>query len=151
MIKIRDFNNYCSHLKDAVPAIGEYILAATEDHLIKKIKDKTGIVLASVIPSADPDSGSVDNIRENNITFLFVIKKHDPSSITDATELNNYEETQNALSLVKQQILTDKADYANYPFLYELDTNSIHTDPENNVFGGYNGWSISLEFVTNGI
>lgn len=151
MIKVRDFNNYISHLKSAVAGIDSYVLAATEDQLIKKIKDKTGIILAAVIPSADPDSVSVDNIRETNITFLFILKKYDPSGITDVTEINNYEETQNMLSLVKNQIFADKENFTSYPFLYELDPNSIHTDPEFNVFGGYSGWSISLEFVTSGI
>ena len=151
MIKIRDFDAWCLHLKNDIPTIDHYILAATEESLSKKIADKSGIILAAVIPSADPDSESIDNIKEVNISYLFIIKKLGSSDKTPEAELSLYEETQDALNLVKKQILIDKADYANYPFLYELDPNTIHTDPENNVFGGYDGWSISLEFVTTGL
>ena len=151
MIKIRDFDTWCKHLKNNIASIDSYILAATEESLIKKIKDKSGIILAAVIPSADPDSESVDNIKENNISYLFIISKLDSSSKTPEAELTLYEQTQDAINLVKKQILADKNDYANYPFLYELDPNTIHTDPENNIFGGYDGWSISLEFVTTGL
>jgi len=150
MIKIRDFDTYCKHLQNAISEIDNYVFAATEDHLVKRISDKTGIILAAVIPSADPDSLSVDNIKENNIAFLFVVKKLDSSSRTPETELILYEQTQKAITNIKKQLLLDKTNYQNFPYLHSLNENSIHTDPEFNIFGGYDGWSISLEFVTIG-
>ncbi len=150
MVPIRTFDTYCKHLQTVIPAITSYIFAATEDHLVKKIKDKAGVIMAVVIPSANPASGSDDALKESNTTFIFVVKKLNAENRNDATELNHFEETQNAITAIKNRLIADKADYANYPYLYQLNEKAIHTDPEFNIFGGYDGWSISLEFTTPG-
>jgi len=145
MIPVRDYDTYCRSLVTRIPDIDDYALVVSEDHLVKKLKDKTGIILAAVIPSADPSSPDPDNLKEYNICYIFVVDKPDHTNVTDNSELTSYENLQNAITDVKERMLADKVDTSmECTLMHRLDEDSLHTDPEYNIFGGYNGYSLSF-------
>lgn len=131
---------YNSELPDVlVPHIAKYIITVNEAHAIKKLKDAAGVVLVARMYDADTKTdGTTDNYSELNHQLLYVIKKTTASELTETAELDEYAKYQHITSLIKEYILERKV----------CDTRMdkpFHTEWEYNVFGGYNGLSISFD------
>jgi len=148
MVKIKAFKNLLDEIQTAVEGIDVVILTPTEEHAIKKISQvTTGVVLIGVIPSADADTPDSDNYGDSNTSFLFVVEKMNHNIVTDESELDSYEKTQDIIAGIKVFILAEKE---SCDMLRHANLDSLHVDPEYNSFGGYNGWSLALTFETNG-
>lgn len=159
MIRIDDFNGLMSQMMLDINAdqmnesanswftIAGLVLVANEKHLVKRLGDAAGIWLAVTLPSADPASFNEDGVAENNIAWIFALEKTDPGSFTTDEELQHYQKMQNVISAVKNWLLTQKQE--GNELLFQLDINSLHTDPEYQ-FGGWNGWALSFNFDTDG-
>lgn len=143
MINLKDFDIICNNIVSEIEIIEDYILTPKEDHAVKRLKDRTGVQLVAVIPSADPEANNPDAFKEKNITYFFIIEKDDPSSYTPLDELENYSKTQIAIENFKLFLIDKKASCSN---LRDLNINSMRTDPEYRIFGGWNGWSMAVEF-----
>jgi len=147
MIQIRDFDEICKTIMSEIADISSYLLSPTEEHIVKKLKDKTDIILVAVIPSGESAATGVDNYKDINTTYFFVVKKEDPTNSTQKSELDDYEKTQNCIESVKKYLIEKKS---SCQFLRDVDINSFHIDPEYRIFGGFCGWSLSFDFKSNG-
>ena len=121
------------------PLIEKAITTVNEAHAIKKLKDSAGVILVAKLYDADTKTdGTTDNYAELNHQLLYVIKKTTASQMTEAEENEEFARYQKITSLVKTYILDRKV----------CDTRMekpFHTEWEYNVFGGYNGLSISFD------
>jgi hypothetical protein len=96
-----------------------------------------------VIPSASREGSAGHSIDTHSVIF-FVISKYTPSN-TKPKELIQYQELQQIIEQIRDQIIASQEDYACSKF-FRLKTDSIHIDPEYNIFGGFLGWSMTLIF-----
>ncbi|MEA4976009.1 MAG: hypothetical protein VB046_09765 [Paludibacter sp.] len=123
--------------------ISSLIMAVEENHLIKKIKDKAGIVLAIKYPSSD-SQGDEDGYAERNKCLIYCVTKWDPGKVTDAEETNHYSVLQELTRRVKEYLNTsDKG-----PGICGVENglySGFRTEWEYNIFGGYYGLSVSFD------
>lgn len=147
MIRITDFNSLISEMVLGIPEVSGHILVANENHLVRKLGDKSGVWLGVTIPSSDPETVNEDSVAENNIVWIFILEKKDPGSMNSSDEINHYQKIQDVTTAVKNWLRDQKLE--GNEFLEYLNLKSIHTDPEYQM-GGWNGWSINFNFDTDG-
>ena len=124
--------------------IAEVVLSATESHMVKKLGDKKGILVAVKMPDADARMESADNYSEMNHILLFVLKKADLSGLTNQGEADMYNQLQSVTAKIKEWFVARGGDGN----LCGADTEmqqKIRTEWEYNVFGGFYGLSISFD------
>jgi len=126
--------------------IDHVIISPTESHLIKKIADKKGIVLAVKLPDADAVIESVDNYSDMNHMLLFLLEKVDHSAHKNAIETAHYAKIQAIMKLVKEYILHHGLNSNVFNGDETLDK-PFHSEWEYNTFGGYNGLSVSFDLA----
>lgn len=128
--------------------IDHIVVSATEPHMVKKLKDKPGVILAVKMPEADTDINSIDNIRENNHMLIYVIEKVDPGTLSDQIEREHYSDLQEIMRLVKEWI-AERGINGNVCGGDETLSNkkAYHTEWEYGTFGGFNGLSISFDLI----
>lgn len=142
MIKISDFDKICTDIRTAVPGIAEHILVAHEEHAVNKLKDKIGVILLGIIPSADREGQATEGI-DTNATWFFVLEKA-PIDQDDTSELQQYGKTQEIVLGVREYI--EEAFYEGDIRFRRYRPGNTKVDPEYREFGGWNGWSMSVVF-----
>lgn len=142
MIAIRRFSEYLQELVDGIDGLEKFHLVAEDNHAVNRLKDGTGVHLVAVIPNAQR-AGVQGTGEDMNSTIFFVLEKRSRDA-DDAKELDQYEKTQDIILQIREKI-EDDAEEGCWPF-WRLETASIAIEPEYNVFGGWNGWSMLLEF-----
>lgn len=141
MINITQFNQAIAALKTANSAIADYVLCAHEAHLVNKLKDKRGIILAAIYPSTER-KGANDAIISENTTWLFVLEKMN-NSATNADEVAQYQRLHEVVQSLFKFIEDDGAGCSLFFERYQVGSTIM---PEYNEFGGFNGWSFSVNF-----
>lgn len=142
MIAVTDIQQLASDIQNNVGGIDEIVIAADERHLIKRLNDKRGTVLAVSLPAADSSANDENNYSDRNNIFLFILeKKHQDQ--TEIEELAHYQEMQVIAKGIKEFIIEQKE--AGSEFFAFANESRIRTEAEYNVFGGYNGYSIGFE------
>lgn len=148
MISILRFDAFISQAVDAVNAfaltqIKSVKLSPTESALIKKLSDTSGLVLAVKFPDADSNISSIDEYNEANHCLLFLLEKVDPGKFSKQKELEHYDNIQKVMQKVKEFILEsglngslDEGETLSKPF---------RTEWEYQIYGGFNGLSISFD------
>lgn len=144
MIDIQKYREMMLELKERVNAVSKtkidsVVIAVCEKHLVKKLKDREGVVLCSNYPNSS-SSGDEDNYRDENTMFLFLLEKVPSGQENDEEELLHYASIQRVMQLLKTQ-------------LREMDfmcgdvsgADNITTEWEYDVFGGWNGLSVALK------
>lgn len=142
MIKISEFNNICLDIRTAVPGIEDHLLVAHEEHAVNKLKDKIGVILLGIIPSADREGQANEGI-DTNATWFFVLEKA-PVDQDDTSEIEQYGKTQEIVLAVREYIEEAFADGDIRFRRYRPGNTKV--DPEYREFGGWNGWSMSVVF-----
>lgn len=145
MIRIDALRNYCNGLGVLISA-DKVLYVVREDHLQRKLAGAAGLFLCVVLPSAQT-TGGADAVVDVNTVLLYVLRNHVKADSTDESELDDYAAMQYLASSIKLCIIAD-ADAQTPPMAF-LDRRSITIDPEWNVAGGYNGYSITFEFIDN--
>lgn len=143
MIRIDALKNYCNGLGVLISA-DRVLYVVREDHLQRKLGGAAGLFLCVVLPSAQT-TGGADAVVDVNTVLLYVLRNHVKANATDESELGDYAAMQELASSIRQRIITD-ADTQTTPMTF-LDRRSVAIDPEWNVAGGYNGYSITFEFI----
>jgi len=143
MIGIREFNSICKKWVDDIEGLDGHYLVAQDNHAVNSLRDDRSIRLVAVIPSATASGSDPSSIKDEHSILLFVINKGWTDQTT-AEELDQYEKTQQIILEVRQNILESFEDGCG-PF-WRLSSDNISIDPEFNIFGGWNGWSMSLLF-----
>lgn len=142
MIKLSDFRVYCEGLARLI-GVDRLVMIVQEEHLKKKLRDDPGVILAVVYPSV-VGNGSADNTRDSNTVLLFVLESTGKSSITEEKEVACYERLQVMAGRIRDKIIGD-SDEGIEPLTF-LDRESIEIDPEWNIAGSFNGWSVTFSF-----
>lgn len=154
-MRIKDFTSYFKNdIKNAIDEISEVFIVANESQLSDKIKSitKSQIFLVVIVPSADINAESVDDIKKNNSCLLYVLKFYNSKDKTSTDFENAMEETQDVLVAIEDKMTDDvnTAAHGNCPhIMHYFDPNNMHEDPEYN-FLGCNGWSLSFNLTTPG-
>ncbi|MEX2566634.1 MAG: hypothetical protein WD431_11875 [Cyclobacteriaceae bacterium] len=143
MIGIKDFNALCAEWVSTLPALEGHHLVAQDNHAIHSLKDERGIHLVAVIPSANASGRDPSSLVDDHTTYLFVISKGWTGQQKDE-ELDQYEQTQEIILSIRNEILESFEEGCGH--FWRLQADSISIDPEFNIFGGWNGWSMLLSF-----
>lgn len=146
MINIQRYREMLVELKERVNKVSRTkidgtVIAVSEKHLVKKLKDSMGLILCANYPDA-VSQGTEDNYRERNSLLLFLIEKVSSGQETDEEELLHYARIQQVMQLLKTKLR--EMDF----FCGEVDgAESMTVEWEYDVFGGWNGMSIGLNLV----
>lgn len=148
MINIQRYREMLLELRECVnkvskTKIGGVVIAVSERHLVKKLRDVTGLMLCANYPDTVA-KGDKDNYRERNGLVLFLLEKVSSGQETDEEELMHYARIQQVMQLLKTKLR--EMDF----FCGEGevdDTDSMTVEWEYDVFGGWNGMSIGLNLV----
>jgi hypothetical protein len=136
LIELKERVNKVSRTK-----IDGTVIAVSEKHLVKKLRDCTGLMLCANYPDA-VSQGNEDNYREQNSLLLFLIEKVPSGQETDEEELLHYAHIQQVMQLLKTKLR--EMDF----FCGEVEgAESMTVEWEYDVFGGWNGMSIGLNLV----
>lgn len=124
--------------------IDQIIISPTETHIIKKLSDKKGICLAVKMADSDSVMQSTDNYWEQNHQLFFVIEKCNPGDFTSQTEREHYAKMQEITRLVKEYMKDHGLNGTSCQGDETL-SKPFHTEWEWQIFGGFNGLSISFD------
>lgn len=141
MISINDFDAFLSNMVDSIEGIDDYLISPIEKHTVKRLKDKTGVFLVAVVPSFDTDEPSPESVKYVANSFFFVVEKTDYTSATPDSEIAQY----NRLQLLTQSVIDymlSKRDSCEW--LRSFKAGNLQIDPEYDIFGGWNGWSMAV-------
>ena len=136
LIELKERVNKVSRTK-----IDGTVIAVSEKHLVKKLRDCTGLMLCANYPDA-VSQGNEDNYRERNSLLLFLIEKVPSGQETDEEELLHYARIQQVMQLLKTKLREMDS------FCGEVEgAESMTVEWEYDVFGGWNGMRIGLNLV----
>ena len=144
MINIQRYREMLVELKERINKVSRTkidgtVIAVSEKHLVKKLRDCTGLMLCANYPDA-VSQGNEDNYRERN--SLLLIEKVPSGQETDEEELLHYARIQQVMQLLKTKLR--EMDF----FCGEVEgAESMTVEWEYDVFGGWNGMSIGLNLV----
>jgi hypothetical protein len=147
MIGIRAYKQYWTNLATRIDGLQGAYLVANEAQLKNVVADIADYpVLVATVPSADADSRDEDNTGEVSTGIVFVLKKVADSDRTQDSYVDDMEQMQQIMSVVKQTMLDDKTNCASdyHPLMHRLQVGSMHQDPEYNYLG-HDGWSMSFK------
>ena len=142
MIPVTDIQQLATDIQTYVGGIDDTVIAADERHLSKRLNDKKGKVLAVSLPASDSSALDVNNYSDRNNIFMFILEKKHPD-MNEVEELEHYQEMQVIAKGIKEFIIDQKE--AGSEFFAFANESRIRTEPEYNVFGVYNGYSIGFE------
>lgn len=146
MIDIKRFREWLVELKENINRQAEDIqiegiaLAVREGHIIRKLRDRRGVILCAKYPDATT-KGDGDNFCSDNDIVLFLLEKVPSGQQSDEDELAHYASLQQ-LMLALRDILMDS------PFVCDNEmqvTSDLTIEWEYDIFGGWNGLSIGLK------
>lgn len=140
MMGLSEYREYCTGLLELIGA-GQLVMVVQEEHLKKKLRDEPGVILAAVYPSSG-STGSEDNMGDNNTILLFVLEYAGKSSMSSEEEFESYERLQGLAGRIRDRLIEDSD--AGHELLRDLDRASIEVEPEWNIAGAYNGWSVAF-------
>ena len=142
-----------AELKVRVNATGEekidnVIIAMQEDQLIKKLKDKSGIILAANVPGAE-ESKAICYSGEGDV-IMFIIEKTPAGSQTNDAEFTAYAKYQNIMLRLMKLLFGDEEGSDSLICGTNITApTSVKTEWEYNIYGGYNGLSVSFKLKDN--
>lgn len=150
-----EINNYCEALLEVMSAVNnrlkdagssdkikEFIAVPAEPSLLKKIKDRDGILLCASYPPCDSNATDSDNVEETNSALLFLLEKVDESSMDDADERNHFAKMQRIANMVKKEL-----QQSNFGCDKGFTTDGqIHIEWEYN-YAGMNGLSLAFSLT----
>lgn len=146
MIDIRRYRELLLELKESVNAASEtpidgVAVAVSEKHLVKKLRDGTGLMLCANYPDA-VSQGDADNYNEQNSLVLFLLEKVPSGQETDEEELLHYARIQQVMQLLKAALR--EMDFACGEI---AGAEGMTTEWEYDIFGGWNGMSVGLKLT----
>ncbi len=142
MINLNDYKQFCESLQIKIGA-NRFVMVVQEEHLKKKLRDEPGVVLVAVFPSV-LGKGSEDNTGDDNTVLVFVLEYTAKSGMTNDLEIESYERTRVMIDKIKTEIISQANKGDN--LMQFLNRQSIVIEPEWNIAGSYNGWSITFNF-----
>ena len=142
MVNLSEYKDYCTGLLELIGA-DELVMVVQEEHLKKRLRDETGVIMVAVYPTIG-STGNEDNMGDNNTILLFVLEYAGKTSVSRDNEFESYERLQGLAGKIRDKLIEDSD--AGHNLLRNLDRASIEIEPEWNIDGAYNGWSIAFSF-----
>ena len=142
MVNLSEYKDYCTDLLKLIGA-DELVMVVQEEHLKKRLRDETGVIMVAVYPTIG-STGNEDNMGDNNTILLFVLEYAGKASVSRDNEFESYERLQGLAGKIRDKLIEDSD--AGHNLLRNLDRASIEREPEWNIAGAYNGWSIAFSF-----
>ncbi len=143
MIRVKKFDELCQNIVLDINIKG-YVICSTDEQGTKKLKDKAGILMVAVYPIYS-FSGEEDIYVDNHELLFYMVQKQN-EGVSNEKEMTQYEDTQNAIIKLKEYLFAENETGNNFCKLFpNLKINSVNIIPEYNIFGGFLGWSLSLE------
>lgn len=134
-----------SEITEDQPRIAQIVVSPKEEHLVKKLKDKEGIILCGSFPTCDTTLENSDHIEANNECLIYLLEKVTAGSKTDAQEMDHYAYLQSLMNGVIHVLIEN-----NYSCEHQVEIpKQIRTEWEYNVYGGFNGLSIGFDLKDN--
>lgn len=146
MLSILRYREWLLELKERInqEAEGARIegtcLAVHEGHLIRKLRDRRGIVLCAKYPDATV-SGTQDAFSTEGQVLLFLLEKVPGGQHSDEDELLHYAALQQLMVLLREKLLDGNLMCDDSVRL----TSGLNIEWEYDIFGGWNGLSISFK------
>lgn len=140
MVKLKDYKLYCEML-GKLTGSSKMIMVVHEDHLKKRLRDEPGMILVAVYPSIQ-GTGTEDNTGVLQTMLVFLLEYAGKQDMTPENEIDSYDRMLAAVEVIREQILKDAGN--GLEMLRGLERESIVIEPEWNVAGSYNGWSIGF-------
>lgn len=146
MVDIKRFREWLIELKENVNEQAKDVqiegiaLAVREGHIIRKLRDRRGVILCAKYPDTTVN-GDADNFSSDNDMVLFLLEKVPSGSQSDEDELAHYAALQQ-LMLALRNLLMDS------PFVCDTGmqvTTGLSIEWEYDIFGGWNGLSIGFK------
>jgi hypothetical protein len=144
-VNIRLFDTDVDFIAPSVnPEIKSIVLSPNEAHLIKTLKDKPGVILAVQLAPSDTDVKNEDNYSEHDNELFYILEKVDPGRMSDKEERNHYAKLQLVMQFVKDYLF-ERGVNGNVCGGNEKVSKPFHTEWEYQVYGGFNGLSVSFK------
>lgn len=146
MLSIFRFREWLLELKERINQSNEkaqidgIALAVHEGHIIRKLRDRQGICLCGKYPDAQVN-GAADAFSTDNQVLLFLLEKVASGQHSDEDELVHYATLQRLMNALKTELLDGQLLCDNSVRL----TSSLTIEWEYDIFGGWNGLSISFK------
>lgn len=142
MITISELDAEMNAILAFFPSIAHYIRVVTEEQTTARLHDRAGPCLVVTLPSFQ-QTGSSTNPAGEHAIILWIVEK--PASDADEQEeRDQYERLQTLIIGVKEFIRERQENGCS--IWWRLQISSISVDPEYNIFGGFNGWVMALNF-----
>jgi len=131
-----------------VEQIDNVIISMQEEQLIKKLKDKGGIILAANVPGAEEDK--TISYRGEGDVIMFIIEKIPAGSQTDDAEFTAYAKYQTIMLRLMKLLFGDEEGADNLICGANITApEKLKIEWEYNIYGGYNGLSVSFKLTDN--
>lgn len=146
MINLLRFREWLLELKEKInqaveaPQIDGIALAVHEGHIIRKLRDRRGILLCGKYPDAQVNGGA-DAFSTDNQMLLFLLEKVPSGQHNDEEELAHYASLQTLMASLKTELLDGQMMCDDSVRL----TSSLTIEWEYDIFGGWNGLSVSFK------
>lgn len=151
MIAIEIYGNMMQDLmaraNSILPAgnkIDKLILSPKEEHLIKHLRDETGVNLCASYPNVDTE-GIADAYHDMNSVFLFILQKMNFGSMNDQQERAFFQKMQLIANTLKRLLLEHEYSCDIAP----VNGGKMKIEWEYNIYGGFSGLSIGLTLRDN--
>ena len=146
MINIKRYREWLLELKEKLNRGSEdvkvdgVVLAVHEGHIIRKLRDRRGIWLCAKYPDATVNGGA-DTFSTDNQVLLFLLEKVPSGQHSDEEELAHYASLQTLMDSLKAELLDGRLMCDDSVRL----TSSLTIEWEYDIFGGWNGLSVSFK------
>ena len=146
MIEIRRFQEWLVELKGNINKAAEgariegACLAVHEGHMIKKLRDRRGIMLCGKYPDGQV-KGVADAFCTENQVLLFLLEKVPSGQHSDEDELAHYARMQELVRLLREKLWEGSLLCDDSIRL----TSDLTIEWEYDIFGGWNGLSIGFK------
>ena len=146
MINIKRYREWLLELKEKLNRGSEdvkvdgVVLAVHEGHIIRKLRDRRGIWLCAKYPDAQVNGGA-DAFSTDNQVLMFLLEKVPSGQHSDEEELAHYASLQTLMDSLKAELLDGRLMCDDSVRL----TSSLTIEWEYDIFGGWNGLSVSFK------
>lgn len=146
MTPILRFREWCIELMSEVNTdemlIHSLVMGVKEEHIIKKLRDRTGVCLCVNYPDAT-GNGADDAETDVQACYFFVVQKVNPGSQTDDQEIQHYHQLQYVMNLLRKAVHEGTRSSC---VGLDVDVND-KIEWEYQIFGGFNGLSMGVKIT----
>jgi hypothetical protein len=152
MVRVKDYKALWEYIRSTVKGIDYLFMVDDEAELTNKIKSISDgdANLVIVFPTTYSTAYDEDNIPDVDSCVIFILQKISEMDVDEADLMNQRENTQDLLTMIRASmyaLATDHANDDNHHIMHKMIAGKQHIDRERNYLW-CNGWSLSFSLVT---